>query len=1263
MTKSRFLLISLVVLLCTLTAMAQIQNGQFAGTVTDPSGAAVPNAKITISNAATGLSVTATSNATGAYQVSELPAGTYKVTVEAAGFKTYSDVGVTLNAGSTAHIDAKMTLGQTREIVEVTGESSQVNTEEAKLATTISTTQIENLPLNGRNVYDLMQLAPGAVNVMGVDFENGHGTVVNGLREDFNGFLINGVANKGLSGGVNNTPIEDTVQEFQQLQLNMSAQYGNSAGSINNLVSKSGTNSYHGSVWEYVRNNAFDANNYFLNQSATPNPPLHFNQFGGTLGGPVIKDKLFFFGSYQGDRFTTSGTPQTTTVESPEWEQAVIAGQPNSVAALLYQNFKPSIAGSTKSTIGSYLGFDLAAKVCDLSYPVGLGIPTIGSNLQPILGVTAQEIAEMQAPTWGPAGNQPCGNTPGAPIVGTIGQRSNNPNLPGPGEMMPFENKSVAIFKTQTQTIGNLFNGNEASARLDYNWSASNRTFAQFNWFHSTDQFGPCDAACSRGFSNPSRSFFPNGQFSYVHTFSGTVVNEFRAGYTQNNTGIQTNHGGVPSIYFDDGTAGFGSYSGYPQFFKEHDYSYGDMVSISHGKHSIKVGVDFKRNIENSEFNVARPSYEMYDPTFFAADAPAEEVAGVDPGFVGNNPAQLATNIRHWRNLEFGTYFQDDWKATRRLTLNLGIRYDIFTRHNELNNLATTFILGPGSNIAQQIANANVPFGATEADGTTICNPSNPNTVILAGVCGPGGFAASSTLGKGDHNDFGPRVGFAYDVFGDGKTSLRGGFGVSYESTLYNPLSNSRWDPPYYSFNLATGPLNGGTAQLIYGPATCGTSVCTPTGAPPTFSGPAGNPGMGTGAQAAGNIGGWASFNPDTAYLTGIVLPQGIRDPYVYNDFLSIQREILPKTVLEVDYVGTISHKLFRAQDINREAGSLLPAGASVVDNLGRTLTGLGGRPNQNYGILRNWQNAVNGAYNGLQASLKRQMGGGLLFNASYTYSHSIDEGSSWHSGATTASGGAGGDGYSTDQALPGLDRGNSVYDIRHRLTFNYVYQLPGKNLHGVAGVALGGWQYSGIWAMQSGAHWSPYASNSSHLEEISNPSASCTAADVPANCVNTGGDFNLDGGKNDRPNSSIAQYGGESRTTWATGWCLYGSAGSILSGCNPNPAGGTAPVPTQAGLPSLSAPCLGCTGNLGRNQFLGPGQFYADMTLGKTFNLTERMHLKFEWQAFNVFNRANFLLATAGGGAANHASFGNFGQAAGTLNPRQMQFSLKLSF
>jgi Carboxypeptidase regulatory-like domain/TonB dependent receptor len=1244
MAKLRFCMISLCICLLTLSAMAQIQNGQFSGTVTDASGASVAGAKVTIANRATNLSVSTTTNGAGNYSARELPIGVYKITVEAAGFKTFANEGVTLDAGTIARVDVKMQLGQAREVIEVSGEASQVNTDEAKLATTITTTQIENLPLNGRNVYDLMQLAPGAVNVNGVDFEAGHGTVVNGLREDFNGFLINGVANKGLSGGVNNTPIEDTVQEFQQLQLNMSAQYGNSAGSINNLVTKSGTNAYHGSLWEYVRNDKFDANEYFLNQQAVKKPALRFNQFGGTIGGAIIKDKLFFFGSYQGDRFTTVGTPQTLVVESPQWESAVIAGQPNSVAALLYQNFKPSVPGSTLFTVNDYFNgtsttpADLSQRLCNLTSMYPAPYNNIGTKLQPIFGVTATEFTEMQG--------MGCTNLPAGPFVGTVGDRSTPTS---PGNLMPFENSSVAIFGSQTQSLGNLFNGNEASARLDYNWNSNNRTFAQFNWFHSTDTFGPCDSACTRGFTNPSKSYFPNGQLSYVRTFSAAVINELRIGYTQNNVGITTSKPGVPSIYFDDGTAGFGSYSGYPQFFKEHDYSYGDMVSISHGKHSIKVGVDIKRNIENSEFNVARPSYEMYDPTYFAADAPAGQAAGVDPGFINNSPAQLATNVRHWRNLEFGAYFQDDWKVSKRLTLNLGMRYDIFTRHVEENNLATTFILGSGTGIVNQLINATAPG----------CSPANPSEVILASQCG-GGFAPSKTLGAPDHNDFGPRVGFAWDVFGDGKTSLRGGFGVSYESTLYNPLSNSRWDPPYYSFNSAQDTLNGGTDTVIYGPTTCGGGSCAPAvGVTPTYLGAGSNPGMGTGAQATGNIGGWAGFNPDLAILTGIVLPQGIRDPYVYNDFFSLQREVAPKLVLEIDYVGTIAHKLFRAQDINRSPGSLLPAGATVTDNLGRVLTGLGGRPNPNFGTLRNWQNAVNSAYNGLQVSAKKQMGHGLLFNVSYTYSHSIDEGSTWHSGATTASGGAGGDGYSTDQTLPGLDRGNSVFDIRHRLVLNYVYALPGQHLHGFKGAVLGGWQYSGIWAMQSGAHWSPYDSTAPSLSGNSDPTAGpltgCFAVPfVAANCTNSGGDYNLDHGRNDRPNTSIAQFS-PSRSTWETGWCPSGAPGGILGGCLGNPS--------QSGLPALSAPCLACVGTLGRNQFQGPGQFIADMTLGKTFKFTERVNMKFEWQAFNVFNRANFLLATTGGGANNHVDFTNFGQAAGTLNARNMQFSLKLSF
>src|SRR5258706_9247992 len=323
-------MISLCILLLTLSAMAQIQNGQFTGTVTDASGAAVAGAKVTIANSATNLSVTTTTNGSGVYTARELPVGSYKITVEAAGFKTFTDVGVTLDPGAIARVDVKMQLGQAREVVEVTGEAATVQTEDSRLTSTIGAAQINNLPLNGRNVFDLMQLSAGAVNVAGGDFEKGHGPVVNGGGEGFKVVPITGVLDKGVCGGAVNTPIQDSVEEFQQLQLNMSAQYGNSAGGTVNLVTKSGTNAWHGSAWEYIRNNALDANDFFLNQTGTKQPPLHFNQFGATIGGPIVRDKLFFFLSLQGDRFKSSGTPITTLQETQAWRDAVTQADVNS---------------------------------------------------------------------------------------------------------------------------------------------------------------------------------------------------------------------------------------------------------------------------------------------------------------------------------------------------------------------------------------------------------------------------------------------------------------------------------------------------------------------------------------------------------------------------------------------------------------------------------------------------------------------------------------------------------------------------------------------------------------------------------------------------------------------------------------------------------------------------------------------------------------------------------------------------------------------
>ena len=1206
-------------LMCTV-AFAQVQNGVFTGTVTESTGAVVPGAKLTITNVDTGLTTTATTSGAGTYTSPALPPGTYKVSVEASGFKKTTTSAIKLDVGTKQRLDVKLQVGAQTETVEVTAEAPQVNVDDSKLSAVVNSTQIANLPLNGRNVYDLLQVAPGAVNVKGVLSENGAGTVVNGVRENFNGFLINGVNNKGLSGGANNQPIEDTVQEFQLLTLNNSAQYGSSAGSVTNLVTKSGTNAFHGSVFEFLRNDIFDANNFFNNHFSKPTdrvkPPLRFNQFGATFGGPVIKDKLFFYGAYQGDRFVTSTLPNPVDAESAEFRSAVIAAQPNSVAALLYQNFTPTAAASSSQTIADYFGTDLGFWLCPDNSNAA-----IAGRIASIVGVTAADDFST------------CSTTP-LPSAGTFNRA------------LPFRVTTINIAKTRTQ--GNLFQGNEASGRIDFNPNQNNRFFVQFNWARTRDEFlaGPTGG---RGFTNPQKITSPNGQFNFVHTFSPSVINEFRAGYSGNVNGINTALPGVPAIGFDDGTLGFGSYNGYPQFFKENVYNYGDMLSINKNKHSMKVGLDVRRNIENSEFNVGRPSYYFFDQLFFAADAPYNEAAGINPdianGGTGAN-AHLESNVRHWRNWEYGAYFQDDWKVTSRLTLNLGIRYDLYQRHTELNKLATTFILGPGNNLidnittgAGQIKDANTPSASCTA-------PNALQRSVLAGVCGPGGFAPAKSLGKGDHNNWGPKVGFAWDVFGNSKTSLRGGYGLSYEGTLYNPLSNSRWNPPYYSFNNIENFLDGDVNNVLYGPA---------SGGAPRFTGPA-DPlnHQGTGSTAVGNIMGWDTNNPNQAVLTGIIFPKGIKDPYVHNWFLGVQHEIAPTWAVEADYVGTAGHKLFRAENVNRVPGSVLGSCSTTtmtctnpcaVDTFGRTVCGhrdfvnnpSGRRLNPNYGRLRVWENVVNSNYHAMQLQLKKAARQGLAFNINYTWSHAIDGGSTWHSGATSANGAAGGEGFTTDQTIPNLDRSNSIYDIRHRLVANYVYELPFfKNDTGPLNWILGGWQLNGIISYQSGAHWSPFCSSGTRC------------------------DLNKDGERNDRPNADVNHFN-PSHDQWANGWAF------------------TDPTWTYCNTPSRTCTVNGVLitnshfwgtgstgaspGNLGRNNFVGPSFVAWDPSVFKNFKFTERVRLQFRWEVFNALNHTNFQLPGANGAGRNAVQNSNFGQAGGTFDSRKMQFGIKISF
>src|SRR4051794_18914264 len=300
----------LLLVASVLPALSQVQNGEFTGLITDPSGAVINQARVLIHNLGTGFTLEERSNGDGIYIGRELIVGQYQISVDMTGFKTTTSGPLMLNAGTVVRADFTLQVGGAHETINVSDAAAAVNTENARLSDSVDSTMIANLPLNGRNVFDLIQYAPGATNVRGTMFENGANTVVNGVRESFNGFLINGVSNKGLSGGPVNQPIQDTVQEFQLVTLNNSAEFNNSAGAITSLVTKSGTNQLHGSAWEFFRNDTLDANPFFANHDPDPanrkKTPLRLNQFGGTVGGPIIKNKLFFFGAYQGDRFLTS---------------------------------------------------------------------------------------------------------------------------------------------------------------------------------------------------------------------------------------------------------------------------------------------------------------------------------------------------------------------------------------------------------------------------------------------------------------------------------------------------------------------------------------------------------------------------------------------------------------------------------------------------------------------------------------------------------------------------------------------------------------------------------------------------------------------------------------------------------------------------------------------------------------------------------------------------------------------------------------------
>ncbi|MDA2937631.1 TonB-dependent receptor, partial [Acidobacteria bacterium AH-259-A15] len=1114
---ARLLTVGMVVLAFSSLGLWAQGRSTIAGTIVDVTGGVVPGVEVTVTSVTTGDSRTVLTGDTGTYRVTNLIPGRYEVKASMVGFKTA--VGeVTVTVLEVAHVQLTLEVGLVTEVVTVLEAATTVDVEKSTLSGMVDERRIADLPLNGRNIYQLMQTAPGAVNTESTITEPGQNTNVNGGRANMNGFWMDGITIKGLSGGTGAgdgpgmVPNLEGIQEFRIETLNFSAEFGNSVGSIVNVVTKSGGNAFHGSVFEFHRNDNVDAREIF-DESI---PEFKQNQFGFSLGGPIVEDKTFFFGSYEGTRIRT-GESEVATFESPEWANFVKSfGAP--VNQFLFTNMPAPTITTVSTTVGQYLS--------DFGY--------IGSIDQ----------ASVDAFLGGTFGSPPGAIAAGAPMVGETG------------------------FFTPDASEWDGF-----SVRLDQEFGDNDKLYGRY---FLTDGEGLQIADPRPAFNAP---FFNRSHLvaiNWTHVFSPNTINEARTGLTRQLTDILAGTPGVPWINeTGSGLHAIGTYNGYPQIFHENVFTWADTLSITAGDHGMKMGGEVRRNQENSEFDVGRPSYYFFDLIYLALDDPYYQISGVDPNFdEGPGHAQVASNFRGWRNTEIGIFFNDDWKIRPNLTLNLGVRWDFYSRLTEVQNRATKFDLTlGGSNFVERVRNGE--------------------------FVGP-----VDKLSGDDWNNIAPRVGFAWDPFSDGKMSIRGGYGIAYQSGIFNPLANSRWNKPFYSFNLICDVCGRAGENILYGPQ---------DGSAVRADGANNNPG---GQLKDGNIIAYDPFNVNKAFLSGIANPD-MRDPYVQSFFLGVQREVARSTTVEINYVATLGRKLIRAENPNRFTGDRIGApspvgGEFAGDNAFNRL-------NPNEGTLRFWENNVNSNYHSLQLQFNRIYSGGFAFNANYTWAKSLDTRSTWHSGATSANKGQ--EGYSTDFSNVGLDYGRSIFDSRHRFVFSSLWEAPWfkdsdswllKNV-------LGGWQFNGVGAIQAGQPFTPHCNRS-----------------FPAGC-----DWNADGNNNDRPNTP--SIGNNFSSTERSDYLNPNSGPFNISGSS-----------TGEKLAFFGEPVPGTNGTLGRNTYEGPGFANVDFSIFKEIGLPqlgESGMLQFRAEFFNLFNRVNLFQP------APRINDSKFGRGTEAFDAREIQF------
>ncbi|HXN22771.1 MAG TPA: carboxypeptidase regulatory-like domain-containing protein [Candidatus Dormibacteraeota bacterium] len=941
------------------TATAQVTNSTILGAVTDQSGAVVADAEVTVTDLATGNQRTVKTGVDGGYIVENLKPGSYELAVAKEGFKEKKITGIVLQVSQRARIDISMELGTMQQTVDVSAATLTLETENSSVGKVITTQDILNLPLNGRQFLQLATLTPGVQQTYVTNLATTGGSIsANGMSLYSNNTMVDGMMNQETGAGrMTFSPSIDMIQEFKMQTNTYDAEYGRTGGSQIEVVTKRGGNAYHGSAYEFIRNDALDARTFF-----TPGklPPFKRNQFGATIGGhiPHLKKDFFFF-SYEGLRLTQGLT-------------AVLTLAP---AALRRGDFS-----STGTTIYDPQTLDPVTK-----------------QRKPFLNnvIPADRIS---------------------PVTTFFLQKFIPPATPGLG----FTNNYVSA-PTQTNQI------NQFSIRYDRDFSAKDSVNFRYtrNKFTAILPFGDSGRATPiTGLGEDVTLYGNNHKGGWTHIFNNTTMNTLNVGFSQyyqfrfnltTNKGIIAASGlqgvndveaGIPTITIS-GFSNIADNNVSPIDQSFNNYFITDTFSKYLGKHSLRFGGSFLYSRTQSLLNLFDRGTLNFTPqyTTSAVGKPGNQFNAFAEFLLGvpsSTSIFLKPLISDWRSHTTSGFVQDNWRVTQTLSVNLGLRYDLYTRPFDTENREAAFDL---------VTQKEIYPGAV------------PN---LPGV--PPGSLVAETLGyprnlqfPTTRNNFSPRIGFAWRMFGSQNTVLRGGAGVFYHWLVIDSATNLALGPPWVPSTSIT----------------CNPDVPCVNATSPFSS----------------NI---------VANFTGNVANKTNRTPYVDQFSLGIQHEFSPGLSLEVNYVGNAAFKNLLRLNVNQPA----PGPGAVAPR----------RPLPALGTLNDIRTIGRSHYDSLQTTLRKVIPSkGLMFLTAYTWAHALGDSISGPQISEGPVGGIRDFRHYTDEY------GNTVYDVRHTLALSWIYQLPwGKgrplasSLTGIPNAIIGGWSFEGIGTFRTGNYFTP---------------------------------------------------------------------------------------------------------------------------------------------------------------------------------------------